>query len=76
MPKLSSIFGRVSEDELKRVMQALKQWAKQGHGRQKQIADAIGVTEPTLSNWIAGRKRPSLAKFFALREFLQKAKKS
>jgi len=53
-------------------MEALRKWAKQGHGRQKQLAEAIGVTEPTLSNWLAGRKTPSLQKFFALRDFLKK----
>lgn len=72
MPKLSSILGRVSEDELRRVMTALKKWAKGGHGRQKQLAEAIGVTEPTLSNWLALRKRPSLTKFFALRDFMKR----
>jgi transcriptional regulator with XRE-family HTH domain len=74
MPKLPSILGRVSEEELKKLITDLKKWVKQKHGRQKELAGAMHVTEDTISHWLAGRKRPSLKKFFALRDFLKRAK--
>jgi transcriptional regulator with XRE-family HTH domain len=72
VPKLSSTLGVVSEDELQKVLNGLRKWAKGSHGRQKQLAKALDVTEQTLSNWLSGRKRPSLGKFFALRAFLKR----
>jgi hypothetical protein len=35
----------------------------------------MGVSEDTLSHWLGGRKRPSLEKFFALKDFLNKQRR-
>ena len=40
------------------------------HGRQKEIAHAIGVSEQVLSNWIHGSRSPSLESFFKIKDFL------
>jgi DNA-binding transcriptional regulator YiaG len=58
--------------ELDALMKDISTWCKGIHGRQKVVADEIGVTEQTLSNWIAGRKRPGLANYLKIKEFLRK----
>jgi hypothetical protein len=40
------------------------------HGRQKEIAHEIGVSEQVLSNWLNGSRRPSLDSFFKIRDRL------
>jgi transcriptional regulator with XRE-family HTH domain len=72
MPKLTSMLNCVSDEELKELMANLRAWAWQKHGRQKELAAAMDVTEETVSRWLSGRKRPSLEKFFALRAFLKR----
>ena len=72
MPKSPSILGRVPQEELEKLMDGLREWVGKKHGRQKELATAMRVTEYTVSHWLAGRKRPSLKKFFALRDFLKK----
>jgi transcriptional regulator with XRE-family HTH domain len=59
-------------DELDALMKNLSAWCKDIHGRQKLAADEVGVTEQTLSNWIAGRKRPGLTKYLKVQAFLKK----
>jgi hypothetical protein len=71
MPFLPSILGCVSEEELHNLLEALRTWVKDKHGRQKELASAMQVNEHTVSHWLAGRKRPSLKKYFELREFLR-----
>lgn len=56
--------------EIERLLSELRTWTKGQRGRQKQVADALGIDEPLLSNWIAGRKRPGLKYYFALKAFL------
>ena len=59
-------------EELDAFMAELKTWCKQKHGRQKELAHEMGVTEQLLSNWMAGRKTPGLQKYLALRTYLKK----
>ena len=72
MPKLTSRIISVSDEELEELISRLRAWAWQKHGRQKELAAEMGVTEETVSRWLSGRKSPSLAKFFALRAFLKR----
>jgi transcriptional regulator with XRE-family HTH domain len=63
----------MSVDELKQKLNELS--ALCGiHGRQKQIAREMGVSEQALSNWLNGSRSPSLESFFKIRDFLQKQK--
>jgi hypothetical protein len=62
-------------EEIEKVVTELRAWASQGRGRQKQAADALGIDEALLSNWIAGRKRPGLKYYFALQAFLKKQRR-
>ncbi len=58
--------------ELDALMSELKAWCKREHGRQKALADELGVTEQLVSNWIARRKKPGLENYLKLQAFLKK----
>jgi transcriptional regulator with XRE-family HTH domain len=62
-------------EELDALMAELKAWCKAKHGRQKDLAEKIGVSEDTISHWIARRKKPGLEKYFELRAFLKQQRK-
>ena len=61
----------MSEKELDRLISSLRAWCAEKHGRQKELAEALRVTEDTISHWLARRKRPALSKYFALKAFLE-----
>ncbi len=52
-------------------MRKAKEWCRAEHGRQRELCAHLGVTEATLSNWLALRKRPSLEKYLELQRFLE-----
>ena len=64
---------RVSSAELKKLMGELSELCRV-HGRQKEIAREMGVSEQVLSNWLNGSRSPSLESFFKIRDFLEKQK--
>jgi transcriptional regulator with XRE-family HTH domain len=64
----------MAPDELDRFMARLKRWAKKERGRSKEIADALGVSEQVVSNWLNRRKTPSLDHWFKLQEFARDKK--
>jgi transcriptional regulator with XRE-family HTH domain len=74
MPNLTYMLNSVPDEELAELISNLRTWAWQQHGRQKELATAMGVSEETVSRWLAGKKRPSLKKFFELRDFLKRQK--
>lgn len=58
--------------ELDDLMGRLASWCKDKHGRQKELAEALGVNQDTVSHWLALRKKPSLDQYFSLKDFLAK----
>jgi transcriptional regulator with XRE-family HTH domain len=62
-------------EEVDALMAELKAWCKAKHGRQKDLAEKIGVSEYTISHWIPRRKTPGLEKYFALKAFLKKQRR-
>lgn len=62
-------------EELEKLLAELRAWCKAKHGRQKEIAEALQVSEDTVSHWIANRKTPGLAKYFEIRDFLKKQRR-
>jgi DNA-binding transcriptional regulator YiaG len=59
-------------EELEALMAKLTAWCEQKHGRQKELADYLHVSEDTISHWKAGRKKPGLEKYLVLKAFLAK----
>jgi len=73
-PLLVSILAMPPE-QLDGLMAELKAWCKAKHGRQKELAEVLHVTEDTISHWIARRKTPGLEKYLALQAFLKKRRR-
>jgi transcriptional regulator with XRE-family HTH domain len=46
--------------EQRTVLEHLPEWLRIAHLRQKDVAEALGVSEGTVSNWIAGRQQMSV----------------
>lgn len=72
MQNVSDTLNRMPPEEVEKLMIALQAWCKSGRGRQKELADAIGVTEQVLSNWLHRRKTPSMPYWFQLQAFVKK----
>jgi transcriptional regulator with XRE-family HTH domain len=71
--RLMHIFA-MSSAELKKLMEELSELCR-SHGRQKEIAQEMGVSEQVLSNWLNGSRSPSLDSYFKIQEFLKKQKR-
>jgi transcriptional regulator with XRE-family HTH domain len=61
----------MTEPEITALMRRAKAWCRAEYGRQRELCAYLGVTEATLSNWLALRKRPSLEKYLALAKFMK-----
>lgn len=61
-------------EELDRFMAEVKAWSKERHGRQKDLAKKMDVSEALLSNWIARRKTPSIENYFRLKAIFEELK--
>lgn len=72
MKDVSYTLSRMPPEEVERLMIELQVWCKGKHGRQRKLADAIGVSEQVVSNWLNRRKTPSLKYWLALQAFAKK----
>jgi transcriptional regulator with XRE-family HTH domain len=64
----------MSSKEVDQLLADLRKWCEP-HGRQQQLADALGLKKAIVSHWINGRRKPSLDGFFKIQEFLKEQKK-
>ena len=56
--------------ESKEIIKELKEWSAKQRGRPGLIAEDLGVTRATVTNWLNGRRTPLLKHWFALQKFL------
>lgn len=49
----------------------LTDYLKTHHLKQRQLAAKLGCSEPTLSNWLNGNKKPGLNYYFKILSFLE-----
>jgi DNA-binding XRE family transcriptional regulator len=64
------------EQPFEQLMADLRAWdATAEHGAQKALAEHLGVSRPTLNNWIKGRYAPSLKDGLKLQLFLKELQK-
>jgi predicted transcriptional regulator len=61
----------MAPDELEALITELKAWCREERGRQRKVADALGVSEALVSNWLARRKTPMLRHWLELKAFLK-----
>jgi transcriptional regulator with XRE-family HTH domain len=57
-------------EELDKLMADLRAWCDEKYGRQAELADELGVSKQLVTNWLAGRRSPTLKHFFEIRRFL------
>jgi transcriptional regulator with XRE-family HTH domain len=62
-------------DEVDSLMDELLAWCKARHGRQKELAEEMKVSEALVSSWLARRKTPTLEYYFKLRAFMKKVRR-
>lgn len=63
-------LGDVDEDRWRQVGEAIRRERK-GRASQAELALAVGVTQPMISDWEKGKeKRPSLQHLYAIERFL------
>jgi transcriptional regulator with XRE-family HTH domain len=67
------IFLPMGTKELKELMTELAKEC-QPHGRQKEVAKELGVSEQILSNWLSGSRVPLLKNLFKIEAFLKRQK--
>jgi predicted transcriptional regulator len=53
----------------------LKAWCEAERGRRSRVAEHLGVSRFAISNWLSGRRTPSLDEGFRIQEFLKKQKR-
>jgi predicted transcriptional regulator len=58
------------------LIEALKVWCSEGHGRQSELARYLEVSPSLVNDWIAGRRTPSLDQGFHIQDFLKKQRRS
>ena len=63
-------------DEVDSLMNELLAWCKDRRGRQKELAEELGVTEQVMSNWLWKRKTPSLKYWLQLQAVVKKLRRS
>jgi hypothetical protein len=67
---------RMAPQEVDKLISELTTWCRGQHGRQRELAAMLGVSEQLVSNWLARRKTPTLQHGLQIQEFLKKRRKS
>jgi hypothetical protein len=65
-------FASMSPPETDKLIADLKAWCDQERGRQVEVAKHLGTPKQRISDWLAGRKSPTLEQGLALQAFLKK----
>jgi transcriptional regulator with XRE-family HTH domain len=62
----------MAAQELDNLISELISWCKAKHGRQRELAAKLGVSEQLVSNWLARRKTPTLQHGLQIQGLLKK----
>jgi DNA-binding XRE family transcriptional regulator len=66
----------VSQEETEKLMAELRAWADAEYGRRADLARMLGVYRQQITDWLAGRKSPTLEQGLKIQAFLRKQRKS
>jgi transcriptional regulator with XRE-family HTH domain len=58
--------------EYERLLAELREWCAAQYGRQKIVADYLGVTRQMVSNWINGQRQPNANDVLRLEQFVKR----
>jgi hypothetical protein len=59
-----------------KILEELKAWCEQEHGRQTEVAKVLGVDHRRLYDWFSGRIEPSWGVGLRIQAFLAKKKRA
>jgi transcriptional regulator with XRE-family HTH domain len=62
--------------ESEKLIAGLKAWADAEYGRRAELARMLGVSRQLVSDWLAGRKMPTLDAGLRIQAFLKKHRRS
>ena len=65
----------MAPEESEKLMADLKAWADAEYGRRAELARMLGVSRQLVSDWLAGRKTPTLDSGLKIQAFLKKQRK-
>ena len=65
----------MTEADVSRILDELREWCHGKHGRQKQLADHLKVKKQIVYNWLNAKSVPSWAHGIDIEEFLRKKRK-
>jgi DNA-binding transcriptional regulator YiaG len=68
--------AQTARPEVKLLKHPLRAWCEQEHGRRVQIAKQLGTSRQRISDWLAGRKSPTLEQGLLLQAFLKKQRRA
>ena len=62
----------MNKSEVKKLMARLAEWCHAKHGRQRELARALGVSDQWVSNWVTGQRIPNLEHGLRIQVFLRR----
>ena len=65
----------MTAEDVSRILDELREWCHGKHGRQKALADAIGVKKQIVYNWLNAKSVPSWAHGLDIQDFLRRQRK-
>ena len=57
-------------ERTRKLLEELRAWCDQKHGRRAQVARYVGVEPQVVTNWLAGRQEPTGEQVLVLLEFM------
>jgi transcriptional regulator with XRE-family HTH domain len=66
----------MSDPEVEALINELKAWCKEKHGRNTEVAELLGVSRQLVSDWFSGGAVPTLATGLKIQAFLKKRRRS
>jgi transcriptional regulator with XRE-family HTH domain len=65
----------MSDTYVEALINELKAWCKEKHGRNTQVAKMFDVSQQLVSDWFSGRAVPTLATGLKIQEFLKQQRR-
>jgi DNA-binding XRE family transcriptional regulator len=65
----------MTEDEIERVINELKELAGEEYGGQSELARKLGVPRQRINDWFTGKRTPELKAWLKIQEFLRDQKR-
>jgi hypothetical protein len=65
----------MTQDEIQRVIDALKQLVGTEYGDQAELARKLGVPRQRLNDWLTGKRKPGTSAWLKIQAFLKKQRR-